>query len=83
MPTRQTDRLKALAISDSGFVFDPTTGHSFSTNSVGVEIINLLKQDKTLDDVRAEIQGSYKVSPDELDTDLHDFTENLKKLNLI
>jgi len=47
----KTDRLKSLAISDSGFVFDPTTGHSFSTNAVGIEIINLLKSGSTIEDV--------------------------------
>lgn len=79
----KTDRLKSLAISDSGFVFDPTTGHSFSTNAVGIEIINLLKSGSTIEDVKENVLANYKVSPDEIDNDLHDFTENLKKLNLI
>ena len=77
------ERLKALAISDSGFVFDPTTGHSFSTNELGIEIINMLKSGTHLEDVKEEIIKNYKVSPDELENDLAEFTESLKKLNLI
>ena len=34
---------KDIAISDSGFVFDPTTGESYSLNPLGVEILTLLK----------------------------------------
>jgi len=79
----KTDRLKSLAISDSGFVFDPTTGHSFSTNALGIEIINLLKSGSTIEDVKENVLANYIASPDEIDNDLHDFTENLKKLNLI
>ena len=38
---------KNIAISDSGFVFNPSTGDSFSTNQVGLEIIRLLKENKS------------------------------------
>ena len=32
---------KDIAISDTGFVFDPVTGESFSLNPIGVEILSL------------------------------------------
>ena len=32
-----------LAVSDSGFIFNPSNGDSFSTNTVGAELIRLLK----------------------------------------
>ena len=35
---------KSIALSDSGFVFDPSSGDSFSTNPIGLEIINQLKE---------------------------------------
>ena len=34
-----------LAISSSGFVFDPTTGDSYSLNPIGAEIANLIKEE--------------------------------------
>jgi len=35
-----------IAVSDSGFVFDSSTGDSFSINPIGVEIIKLMKESK-------------------------------------
>lgn len=35
--------LALLAISDSGFIFDPRTGHSFSTNQSGVAVVKQLR----------------------------------------
>ena len=38
---------KNIATSDEGFVFNPATGDSFSTNSIGAEIIRLMKGEKS------------------------------------
>jgi hypothetical protein len=35
------DVIRRLAINDSGFVFDPVSGRSFSTNETGREILRL------------------------------------------
>jgi len=35
---------KNIATSDEGFLFNPTTGDSFSTNAIGAEIILLMKK---------------------------------------
>ena len=34
---------KNIAVSESGFVFNPTSGDSFSLNTVGTEILKLMK----------------------------------------
>ena len=34
---------KNIAISETGFVFDPSTGDSFTLNAVGLEIIGFLR----------------------------------------
>ncbi len=46
---------KNLALSDSGFVFDPSTGDSFSTNPIGLEIIRMLKEGKTTNDIKNHV----------------------------
>ncbi|MBK7139734.1 MAG: hypothetical protein IPH74_12225 [Bacteroidetes bacterium] len=38
---------KNIAISDSGFIFNPSSGDSFSANQIGLEIIRLLKDGKS------------------------------------
>ena len=40
-------RLSDLAISDSGFVFDPYTGASFSVNLTGLTLLRALKDGDT------------------------------------
>lgn len=38
------DRLQSLAISETGFIFDPQTGQSFTVNATGLLVLDLLKQ---------------------------------------
>ena len=45
---------KNIAISDSGFIFNPSTGESFTVNPIGVEIITLLKEDKVKEDPKVK-----------------------------
>ena len=40
---------KNIATSEEGFLFNPGTGDSFSTNTIGGDIIALLKEDKKID----------------------------------
>ncbi|MBX9952829.1 MAG: PqqD family protein [Candidatus Obscuribacterales bacterium] len=47
VPTR--DRLSQLAVSETGFIFDPQTGQSFSVNQTGLIVLDLLKRGSSLD----------------------------------
>lgn len=38
------DRLRQLAVSDTGFVFDPQTGQSFTVNATGRLVLDCLKR---------------------------------------
>jgi hypothetical protein len=78
-----TDKLSTLAISDSGFIFDPTTGHSFTTNSVGIAILELLKQGMENQEIIDELSDEYEVSENELEIDVMDFIHNLKNFYLV
>lgn len=40
----KADVLMRLALSDSGFVFDPVTGNSFTVNGSGLAILRRLQQ---------------------------------------
>ncbi len=77
------EKLTRLAISDNGFIFDPITGHSFTTNEIGIEIINLLKENKENKDIIDELNEIYSVNENELDVDLMDFIHNLKNFSLV
>lgn len=74
---------KNIAVSDEGFIFNPATGDSFSTNKVGSDIINLLKQDKSIVDVKQEITRIYDVDDRLFERDLDDFITLLKNHSII
>ncbi len=74
---------KNIAVSDSGFVFNPNTGESYSVNPVGVEIIELLKQKKTVDEINHDLTQKYNADIVTIDRGVHDFIEMLQQYSLI
>lgn len=69
---------KNIAISESGFLFNPSTGDSFSTNPIGKEIIAFIKEGNTLEFVVKQIHQKYAVDQDTFEKDLADFLYILK-----
>jgi hypothetical protein len=69
---------KNIAISDEGFLFNPTTGDSFSTNSIGADIVLLMKKDVLLSEVVDTICAKYDVDKTLFERDLEEFTLQLK-----
>ncbi len=74
---------KNIAVSDEGFLFNPATGDSFSTNGIGSEIISLLKQDKSTSEIIEEISKNYDVDRLLLERDLEEFTGLLKDYSIL
>ena len=74
---------KNIAVSDSGFVFNSTTGESFTVNPIGSEIIELLRQDKTVDQVNQELLIRYNADIVTIEKDVSDFITILKQYSLI
>ena len=73
---------KNIALSDSGFVFDPATGNSFTTNPIGLEIIQLLKQEKSGKEIETEIMNAYNIDAETFERDFVDFINVLTKMRL-
>ena len=71
-----------IALSDSGFVFDPSTGDSFSTNPIGLEIIKMLKEGKTPDEIKQAAVKKYMTDEVTFEKDYYDFIKMLTKLKL-
>lgn len=74
---------KNIAVSESGFVFDPTTGDSFSLNRIGLEIIDLLRQGKADDEITRGLLEKYDVDKGSLDKYYYDFISMLRYYQLI
>jgi hypothetical protein len=77
-------RLKRnIAVSESGFIFDPSTGESYSLNSQGVEILTLLKESKTTSEITDYFISEYEVDREDFERYLVDFTGMLKQFKLV
>ena len=72
-----------LALSDSGFVFSPITGESFTLNAVGLFIINKLKLNSDLDSVIDEVLDEFDVERNIAERDAADFISQLKHFKLV
>jgi hypothetical protein len=74
---------KNIATSETGFIFNPATGDSFSANPLAAEIIGLLKQDQTAEAIKAYILERYEVEPSQLEKDWDDLVAQLRDHNLL
>jgi hypothetical protein len=64
---------KNIAISDSGLVFNPSTGESYSVNPIGVEIFTYFKEGKSFEEISKLILNSYTTDKDTFEKDFHEF----------
>lgn len=76
-------KLNSLAISDNGFIFKPSTGESFTTNEIGLMIINLLKQEKSADEIIHEITEEFDVDTISAGRDLYEYLDFLKREKML
>ena len=74
---------KKIAISESGFIFDPTTGDSFTVNPIAAEILNYLQKGMTMKQIKQEMLKLYDVSEHVLDKSLDEFIEVLLNLRIL
>ena len=73
---------KNIAISDSGFVFDPATGNSFTTNTIGLEVIKLLKEGRAIHEIEKYFLKEYDCKVETIQRDLQDFMNVLLRMKL-
>jgi len=74
---------KNIATSEEGFIFNPTTGDSFSANKIGTEIILLLKQENDVPEIVKQMCSKYDVDSSLFERDLDEFMSVLKEFNIL
>ncbi|MDB5118907.1 MAG: hypothetical protein JWN56_125 [Sphingobacteriales bacterium] len=74
---------KNIATSENGFIFNPSTGDSFSSNPIGAEILLFMKSGKTSLEIKEIILENYEVEPAQLERDWEDWLLQLKDANLL
>lgn len=74
---------KNIATSEAGMIFNPGTGDSFSVNSIGGEILSLLKENKSRQEIIDAVSLKYITEKNQLEKDLDDFLSQLDEYNLV
>jgi hypothetical protein len=74
---------KNIATSEAGFIFNPGSGDSFSSNPIGSDILSYFKENKSRQEIINLICVKYEVSKNQFEKDLEDFLTQLKDYNLL
>ncbi|WP_421945247.1 PqqD family protein [Pedobacter sp.] len=72
-----------IATSENGFIFNPATGDSFTSNSIAAEILTYMKAGELTEDIKQKILNKYEVEPTQLERDWDDYMHQLKEANLL
>lgn len=72
-----------LAISDSGFLFNPSTGDSYSLNPIAQEIFKLMKEGNSEEEIKSEILKQYNTDGPTFEKDFYDFISLLNNYKLL
>jgi PqqD family protein of HPr-rel-A system len=80
----QAAHLRELALSDSGFVFDPSTGHTFTVNPSGLSILRWLKDGAEPQEIAQRLADQFELEPGEDPArDVQDFLMQLRECGFI
>ena len=74
---------KNIAVSESGLLFNPVTGESFSVNPIGVEILGMIRESKTRKEICEAILVKYSTDRSTIENDYQDFIDLLSHNHLI
>jgi hypothetical protein len=72
-----------IAISESGFLFDPMTGESYSMNQTGREILELIKEEKSEGEIKQIMTSKYDVDDSTFERYFVDFVGMLTHFQIV
>ncbi len=79
MDPKALERLKDLAISESGFLFDPYSGTTFTLNNTGKFILQLFMEGNGVEAIEAALRDKFEVGEEDLLNDIYEFVSLLKE----
>ena len=72
-----------IAVSDNGFVFNPSTGDSYTLNNTGKEALAFIKEGKDINQITKLMMEKYEVDQATIERYLVDFVNDLRINNLL
>ncbi len=82
-PTEVAQRLEALEVSRSGFLFDPRTGHTYTLNETAQRLLELFKDGRSDDEIVTALTDEFEVDVGTVERDLYDFMCQLNSFALL
>jgi len=81
---KEPSRLRDLAISESGFVFDPMTGHTFTVNPTGLFVLRALEEGCTEEEAAKKLEDVFDVmGGEDVARDVGEFVSRLREHGLV
>jgi len=75
--------LKNIALSDTGFVFNPSTGDSYSVNPIGLNVLRDLQAGKSETEIKSNLLNLYQIDKETIEKDVYDFLKMIEQFNLL
>lgn len=79
----ELNRLKNLALSDTGFLFDPATGNTFTLNESAIFILKSLKNGMQQRAIAETLSAEFEVSAAQALEDVSDALLQLREAGLV
>jgi PqqD family protein of HPr-rel-A system len=76
-------RIKDIAINETGFVFDPFSGGTFTLNQTGQAIVRALRDGLSYGEIAARLRSEFDGVNEKLEEDLQDFMRTLREYGLL
>ena len=76
-------RLGDLALSDTGFAFDPYSGSTFTINPTGVCVLQAMKEGLSEDAIAERLRGRFDARGADVRRDVDDFTALLQQHGIV
>ncbi len=73
---------KNIAVSENGFLFDPNTGESFSLNETGKQILKMMKENKSEEEIADWFSENYEVDKTTFENNFNDFITVLQNYRI-
>ena len=72
-----------ITLTESGFLFDHSSGVTYTLNGTGTAIMQMLLESKESDDIIAELMKRFEVEERDARFDLDQFVSQIRKFSLI
>ena len=78
-----TKKLQNLAIAESGYIFDPASGNSYTANETALYIIQVLKSGTPVSEILVKLCEEYEVDSSTAENDIQRVVEQLQANYLV